>query len=258
MNRSLTKASEAMRTADEKVRGGWQKKLSAYTRSIWHIYNESQIPKASAAMSYYLTMTFFPLIICLYALFGQSYDTAVRLLDYIRRFLTPDAAEMIEKYLVYLSEESGSTITVIAISFLITSASASMRTLISTVNSLQGRHRFGTAVNFILSLLMAVGLLVELYFAFIVLLTGDRLILFLKEYIPRLGIINDWGWAKFLLLGGLTFITLLGIFALLRPRKMKYRVLPGAILSTAAIIITCYFFSVFIAASTRYQVIYGS
>ena len=61
-------------------------------RDTWHLYIEKQVTKSAAAMSYHLTMTFFPLIICLYALFGQNDATAARLLDSIRRFLVRDAA----------------------------------------------------------------------------------------------------------------------------------------------------------------------
>lgn len=222
------------------------------------LYNDRQVPKAAAAMSYHLTMTFFPLIICLYALFGQNFSTAVRLLDSIRRFLTADAADMIENYLQYLSEGEGRTITVIAVTFLLSSSSAAIRALMNTVYDIQGARRFGVVSGYLMSFALAVGLLVVFYFAFVVLLTGDNFISYMQEKFPTLGRISDWTWARFLILGGIALTALWLTFTLLKPRGQRFRVLPGAALSTLAIVLMSYLFSAFIAASARYQLVYGS
>ncbi len=229
-----------------------------FVLEAFNLYNDRRVPRSAAAMSYHLTMTFFPLIICLYALFGQNFSTAVKLLSSIRRFLTPDAARMIEDYLKYLSAGEGGAITVIAITFLVSSSSAAMRALIGTIGEIQGENRFGPIASYILSLFMALGLLVVFYFAFAVLLTGESFLVFLQSKIKGLGRITDWTWARFLVLGGIALAALWFIFRLLRPKKARFRVLPGALVSTVAIVVMSYWFSVFIAASARYQLIYGS
>ena len=58
-------------------------------RVVYSIYVNKMVPRASAALSYYLTMTIFPLIICLYALFGQNYQVAMNVCNYLEQFLTP-------------------------------------------------------------------------------------------------------------------------------------------------------------------------
>ena len=52
-------------------------------------YLEKQIPRSSAAMAYYLTMSLFPLIICLYALLGKSYHQMSRVLELADHVLQP-------------------------------------------------------------------------------------------------------------------------------------------------------------------------
>lgn len=233
-------------------------RIRAFAWEVWNLYSQKRLARAAAAMSYHLTMTFFPLIICLYALFGQSYATAVRLLDYLRRFLTPDAADMIDGYLKYLSEEGGLTVTVIAVTILASSTSAAMRVLINTVNELQGQSRYKPAVNFLLGFVLALGMLAAFYFAFIVLLTGGSFVAFVEEKLPGRTPISDWTWARFLLLGALGFAALWGLFSVFKPRRSRAKALPGALLSTMAIVVMSWIFSMFIAVSSRYQLIYGS
>ena len=229
-----------------------------FAGEILRLYSDMHIPRSAAAMSYHLTMTFFPLIICLYALFGQDYSTALRLLDYFRRFLTPDAIEMIEKYLLYLSNESGTAITVIAVTFLATSASAAMRVLIGTVNGIQGKSRFGRVGNYISGYVLAVGLLIAFYSAFIVLLMSDSAMASVSRHIPWLGGVTDWSWVRFLLLGALAFAALWILFHLFRPRGERFRVFPGVCVAAVGIVAMSWVFSEFIAASARYELVYGS
>lgn len=231
---------------------------AVFLSEVWRLYNEKHVAKASAAMSYHLTMTFFPLIICLYALFGQNYSTAMTLLGYVSRFLTEDAAEMIGKYLVYISEKSGGAVSVIAAVFLLSSASAAMRAMMSTINGMQGAGRFSKSVNIGLSFTMALGLLVTFYFAFIVLLTGEKFISFISQYVPRITVIHDWPWLRFMLLGGIALAALWIIFRLLRPKNQRYRTLPGAVTSTLAIVLMSQAFASFISASARYRLVYAS
>ena len=65
-------------------------------KDVYDIYLKRMLHRASAALSYYLTMTIFPLIICLYALFGQNYQVAMRVFNYLEQFLSPSADELIK------------------------------------------------------------------------------------------------------------------------------------------------------------------
>ena len=72
--------------------------------SIAELYSRKRIPRASAALSYYLTMTFFPLVICLYTMLGSSYDRAVLLLGFVRGFISAETAGYLKGFLSYVAE----------------------------------------------------------------------------------------------------------------------------------------------------------
>ena len=68
-----------------------RKKLTDTLRGTLRLYLDKQIPRSAAAMSYYLTMSLFPLLICLYTLLGSSYGRMLQLLDLVDQFLSPEA-----------------------------------------------------------------------------------------------------------------------------------------------------------------------
>ena len=83
--------------------------LIELVKAVYAIYMEKMVPRAAAALSYYLTMTIFPLIICLYALFGQNYEVAMNLINYLEQFLTPSASELIRSFLLHVAGTGGRT-----------------------------------------------------------------------------------------------------------------------------------------------------
>ena len=66
-------------------------KLYSILRGTLRLYLDKQVPRAAAALSYYLTMSLFPLLICLYALLGSSYGRMLQLLELLDQFLSPEA-----------------------------------------------------------------------------------------------------------------------------------------------------------------------
>ena len=103
--------------------------LMELVKAVYAIYMEKMVPRAAAALSYYLTMTIFPLIICLYALFGQNYEVAMNLINYLEQFLTPSASELIRSFLLHVAGTGGRTVLVAAITMLVLSASSAVRVL---------------------------------------------------------------------------------------------------------------------------------
>ncbi|MBQ6346889.1 MAG: YihY/virulence factor BrkB family protein [Clostridia bacterium] len=227
-------------------------------KDVYNIYLNRLVPRASAALSYYLTMTIFPLIICLYALFGQNYQVAMNVFNYLEQFLTPSADELIKSFLMHVAGTSGRTVLIAAITMLVVSASAAVRVLQGTINEMQGGHRFRAMTDFLVSFALAVALLLAVYLSMVVLLTGRRFLDWLQQSFS-INVTDAW-WisARFMLLGGVAFLLFWGIFGFTRPRNDKYLVLPGALLATAGVVLMSTLFSRLIASSARYSLVYGS
>ena len=178
------------------------------TVDVFGIYLGKMIPRAAAALSYYLTMTIFPMIICLYALFGQSYEAAMKLFDSVEQFLTPDAAGLIQSFLTHVAGSSGRAVLVAAVTILITSASATVRVLQGTIAEMQGGRRFRAVPDLLISFVLAVALVLAVYFSFIVLLTGRDFLDWLQRTFSIEVAASSWVWTRFILLGGIALLLL--------------------------------------------------
>ena len=98
-----------------------------------------------------------------------------------------------------------------------------------------------------------------MYFGILVMMTGKSFLQLLERLVPVLHISSAWNWMRFLLLGGLVFLGLWGVYVVSGLRLHQNRpAAPGAFAGTVGIVLMSGIFSAFIAVSTRYPLVYGS
>ena len=97
-----------------------------------------------------------------------------------------------------------------------------------------------------------------MYFAILVMFTGRSFLDLLSGYLPFVDVGASWQWLRFILLALIEFAIFWGVYEASKRRSDAYSVIPGAIFSTAAMVGMSFVFSVFIAASARYPLVYGS
>jgi len=227
-------------------------------RRVLELYTEKRVKRASAALSYYLTMSIFPLIICLYGLLDENYDRAIRVLGFLEQFLSAETVRLMRGFLLHVSISRGGTILLAGLTVLLTTASAAVRTLQSTIGEMQGGQRFQGLMGFLFSILFSLVFLAAMYFAVVVLLTGRDVLELIHGYLPVVDVRNSWQWLRFVLLAGSEFAILWGVYEVSKRRSDRYRTLCGALFATVATVVMSFVFSVFIAASARYPLVYGS
>ena len=227
-------------------------------QGVAEIYAEKRIPRASAAMSYYLTMTFFPLVICLYTMLGSSYDRAVLLLDFIRGLISAETAGYMEYFLRYVAENHNKAMMFGSLAILVTSSSAGIRTLQATVGEIQGRQRFQGLLGFAFSIVLSLLFLAAVYFGILVMLTGSELVKLLNSYLPLIDISESWNYLRFLLLGGIEFAVIWGVYWVSVSREDSYPTWTGALAASVMLVLVSMAFSQFIGASAKYPLVYGS
>ena len=210
-------------------------------REMLRLYGEHKIPRNAAALSYYLTMTAFPLIICLYSLLGNNYAKALQIIEFLDQFVSAETTRTLKSFIVYVSMSHNTAMFFAGLTVLLTSASAAVRALQGTIGEMQGGGRFQGLRDFLFSLIFCLAFLASLY-----------------GWLPFIDISSSWQWVRFLLLGGITLVIFCGIYVVSKRRCDRYRILPGAAFATAGMVVMSWIFSGFIAASTRYPLVYGS
>ena len=148
------------------------KKLIYLIKRVIHYYNVKQIPLASAALCYYMMMTVFPLIICLYTLLGQNYDQAVRILEFLEGFLSADTLDTVRSFLAYVANNHSMAMAVAGLTVMLTSASAAVRSMQVTIGRMQGGLRYTGITGFLFSVLYSVVFLAATWFAILVMFSS--------------------------------------------------------------------------------------
>ncbi len=227
-------------------------------REIARLYGEKKIPRAAAALSYYLTMTAFPLIICLYSLLGNNYVKALQVVEFLGEFLSAETTRTIKSFLIYVSRSHSTAMFIAGLTVLLTSASAAVRALQGTIGEMQGGRRFQGFRDFLFSLIFSLAFLASMYFGIIVMFTGRDFIELLNGWLPFIDISSSWQWIRFVMLGGIMLVIFCGVYQVSKRRCDRYPIFPGALFATVGMVVMSWIFSVFIAVSTRYPLVYGS
>ncbi|MGI5976470.1 MAG: YihY/virulence factor BrkB family protein [Candidatus Limivicinus sp.] len=234
------------------------KKAYKFLENFIALFNKNRLAVSSAGLSYYMTMTFFPLIMCLYSMLGYNQEQALRIIRFLDDFLDRDTIKLLEDFLRYIGENNSEAMLIAGIVVLFTSASAAVRSLNSTIGELQGGRRFMGLKHYLFSLVFSFILLASAYFGMIVMLTGRAFIKKVNEFLPFIDISGTWNWMRFLVLAGLDFVLVWAVYEMPKRSVDKYRTFPGAILTTVALVVVSLVFSSFISHSAKYPLVYGS
>lgn len=234
------------------------KKPVRFLRSFIELYTDKRLSRASAALSYFLTMTFFPLIICLYTLLGNSYEKAVRILSFAEHLMAAETVSYLREFLTYVSANNSTAMMVAGLTVLVTSSSAAVRSLQATIGEMQGKQRYQGVMGFVFSIVFSLLFLAAIYFAMLVMLTGRSFLLKLNSFLPFIDISNSWNSMRFIVLAAIDYVIIWGVYEVSISSDGDYCTWPGAILAMLAMVGVSAAFSVFISASAKYPLVYGS
>lgn len=233
-------------------------KIVRFVKNFIRIYTDTQVTIASAALSYYFTMTFFPLIICLYTMLGNSYDQAMRIVQFLKSFASEEAIDLISDFLVHVASNNSPAMMVAGLAVLVTSASAASRSIQTTIGRMQGGVKFKAFMYFAFSIIFSLVFLAAIYFAMLVMLTGRQFITTVNKLLPFIDISHSWNWMRFLVMGGIFFVLVWGVYETAKRNCDEYSTFPGTVVTTVALVAESLLFSVFIGRSAKYPLVYGS
>ena len=222
------------------------------------LYQQVKIPRAAAALSYYLTTTLFPLVICLYTLLGSNYARAIRVVEFAEQFLSAGTVRNLRGFLGYVATHYSTAMLVAGITVVLTSASAALRSLQATIGEMQGGQRFQGLMDFFFSVILSLVFVAAMYLALLVMLTGKDFIELVNGFLPFVDISNSWRYIRYLLMAGIEFLLFWALYGVSRRRAEHYACWPGAVFSTLGMVLMSLVFSLFIAVSARYPLVYGS
>ena len=232
------------------------KKPVAFALDLKETYDRVGVARAAAALSYFLILTLFPLLMCVNFFIG---------------LLPQDSLNIILDYLTYVSSipQNQSTPLLLASLFtILLSASAALRTLFQTMDELYEVPRDNSIKRLVLSVVLSLLFLLTLYLSIIVVFTGDWFFQALErtlpqkilELIPLHMLASFWTQLRYVLLFCFVLLLVLAVYRLGTPRALhvKGTIRLTALLSALAMVACSVLFSWFIDMSSRYSLVYGS
>ena len=232
------------------------------------LYMSIGAPRAAAALSYFLILTLFPLLVCVNYFIGLFHLDLENLLRSLDQFLPAEALAVMEDYLGYVAGSQSGALLLASIITILISASAGLRTLLATLDSLHGTKNVPIVRRVLLSVLLSALFLLTIYLSVVVIFTGEWVFWLLEEQLPRYMIEHIplsalsglWRWMRYLLLFCFVLLLVLVVYRAGTPRKaMRTRmVVLSSLLAALAIAAASAVFSWFIGMSSRYALIYGS
>ena len=223
------------------------------------LFVEKRLPRTAAAMAYFMVLTLFPAIICLYdllALVVARPDVVFRVLE---NLVIPESTRsIIEDFLNFTARSANGTVFVVAFITLLLSASAVYRTFCGCAEEISGSRRFGMIGGTIASFVFAAAFIIAVFVSIMAIISGRQVVHKLDEVVTWLNIGEWWTWTRFVVLFLILFGMLLVLYWLVASKERSRRVLPGALFAAVGMAAISIGFSWLIGRSSKYPLVYGS
>lgn len=223
------------------------------------IYLGKRVSRSAAAMAYFFTLSIFPMLICVYAMLGNFLPSADTVIEFAEGLIPAETMSTLLDYFDYIRVNKSPAMLMAGLAVMATSSAAAIRTLNSIMGDIQGKSRFqgifAVAFSFILSLI----LLAVIYFAVIVIITGNWFISFLDEKVITFASLSStWNWLRFLMLFAMLLVIIYGVYVMTMPKGARKSLMPGAVFASVLLVLVSMVFSWFIGLSSKYPLVYGS
>ena len=230
------------------------------------LYLGTGVSRSAAALSYYLILTLFPLLMCANYFIGLFRLDLEQMLQSLNQLLPAGALAVMSEYLAYAAKNQSPTLLWASLVTIIISASAGLRTLLVAMDDLHGVTNTHPVRRMLFSILLSALFLLTVYLSVAVIFTGEWFFALLEAHLPLriaqllpLSALSDlWRWLRYLLLFCFVLLLVLVIYQAGTPRGSKEPVLRTALAAALAIVAASALFSWFIGMSSRYALVYGS
>ena len=222
------------------------------------MYLDCRVPMAAAALSYHLTMTFFPLVICLYTMLGNNYEMAMRAISNLEVVMPQSSIESLETFLEYVSGNYSILMMIFALSVILITASALFRSFENTIGVMQGGRRFEGYMFFVFSLVLSILFMTTVYISIIAMFFSEDLINMVNSHIKIVQLQLSWHYLRFIILFGVALIMVILVYEICKRKEDHYKTWPRALTATVLLVGVTAFFSMIINYSVKYPLVYSS
>ncbi|MDR2356823.1 MAG: YihY/virulence factor BrkB family protein [Oscillospiraceae bacterium] len=217
-----------------------------------------RVTRSAAALSYYLFLSAFPLLICCSAIIGSLNITQESLISGLGDVVPDGAIAVIGDFLRYVGGDRSAPTFAVGIVVMITTSAAAFSTIMGIMGDIQGGGRFGGAAARLLSFALSVGFLAVIYVSGLIVVTGEWFMRIIRRSFNLDETLALWNPVRFVILFLLMLAVIYAIYIISAPKETKgIRRLPGAAAAAVALVGVSLAFSRLISESAKYAIVYG-
>jgi len=226
---------------------------------MFDIFNRQRVTRSAAAMSYYITITIFPLLIVVYAILSSLNITNENLYKVWEDIIPADVLNVILGYLRYVGGNESGLMLFIGITVTLSSSSTAFGTLMKIMADIQGKSRFKGFWAAVYNIIISIGFLAVIYASALVIVSGEWLLSFLEQHLGHGVLLDLWQWVRFAILFFLLLVIIFLIYQATAPKETKrIHRLPGALIASVLLVAVSIVFSRLIGLAVNYPIVYGS
>ena len=139
-------------------------------------------PRSAAALSYFLILTLFPLLVCVNYFIGLFHLDLENLLQSLDQILPAEALAVIQDYLSYVAGSQSDALLLASLITIFISAWAGLRTLLAAMDELHGASAPRPFRRAALSVGLSALFLLTVYLSVVVIFTGEWFFWLLEEH----------------------------------------------------------------------------
>lgn len=228
-------------------------------KGMFDIFIRQRVTRSAAAMSYYITISIFPLLIVVYAILNSLNITNENLFKVWQEIIPADVLNVIIGYLRYVGGNEPGLMLFIGITVTLSSSSTAFGTLMKIMADIQGKSRYKGFWAAVYNVIISVGFLAVIYASALVIVSGEWLLDFLGQHFGYALLLDIWQWVRFAILFILLLVIIYLIYQATEPKEtMKVRRMPGALLASVLLVAASIVFSRLIGMAVNYPIVYGS
>ena len=224
-------------------------------------YFAHDVPRDSAALTYYLLFAVFPLLIFVSTLLGALQLDVASVSQTLSQFIPTDVVSLITGYLDFVNRHSSSELMLFSLVFSIWFPMRAVGCLMHSMRKAVGRDRPQSMMRQqIYNFLFTLWLIVSIALSLVLIVVGRRALVFLGRFVTLSPwFISTWNALRFLVLALIMAVVLMLQHMLaLGERRPLHEALPGIITSLALWMGLSFGFSYYVENRARYAVLYGS
>jgi len=228
-------------------------------REMGEIFVRRHVARSAAALSYYLTLSVFPFLVCLSTILGFLHVYEAETFSFLEDVVPTQAFAAINEFLRYVGGNRSELLLVVGIAAMLTTSSAAFRSFTGIMNEIQGKSRFTTVWRGVVSFIMSTAFIAAIYVSGLVIITGRWLMQLFEPYFEISDLLAHWSWIRFVFLFLLLFGVIYAVYLISAPKETKRtQRLPGAFAASVVLVAASILYSRMISDSLRYTLLYGS